>query len=264
MEISLLAFYALIGATAGLLGGLLGVGGGLVVVPALAWIFREQGYPPALIMHLAVGTSLASIIITAGSAAWAHHRRGAVLWKVVGALSPGLAAGALIGGVVARLLATATLRRIFGTFVLLAAAQLLTGRRPRPHRQLPRPAALSPVGAFIGVVSALVGIGGGTITVPFLLWCNVPVRDAVGTSAAAALPIALAGTASFVLAGWDHTGLPTGSLGYVLAPAIAALAPAILLMVPLGTRLAHSVPTGTIRKLFGGLVLLIGVKMLLP
>lgn len=264
MEISLLAFYALIGATAGLLGGLLGVGGGLVVVPTLAWVFHRQAYTPELIMHLAVGTSLASIIVTASSAAWAHHRRKAVLWKVVLALSPGLATGALIGGMVARLLATATLRRVFGSFVLLAGAQLLTGRRPRPHRQLPGPAILSPVGAFIGVVSALVGIGGGTITVPFLLWCNVPTRNAVGTSAASALPIALAGAASFILAGWGRPGLPPGSFGYVLGPAIAALAPTILLMAPLGARLAHSLPTGVIRRLFGGLVLLIGVKMLLP
>lgn len=254
---------AVVGAAAGVLAGLLGVGGGLVIVPTLAWAFAAQGFDGRVIMHLAVGTSLATIILTSLSSIRAHHRRGAVLWPVVLRISPGILIGALVGAAIADLMPTATLRTVFAIFVFTVAWQLGFGVQAHPHRKLPGNAGMSAAGGVIGAVSAIVGIGGGSMTVPFLVWCNTAVRQAVATSAAVGFPIAISGTAGFVLAGWNSPALPEGALGYVHGPAWIMVAAVSVLTAPLGAKLAHTIPTGTLKRFFAFFLFLIGVRMLL-
>ncbi len=259
--ISWLLLYLLLGAFAGLMAGLLGVGGGLVIVPVLAFVFAQQGVAEPVIMHLAIGTSLATIVFTSLSSVHAHHRHGAVLWPVFWQLLPGIVMGALFGAWVADRLATTPLRIFFALFEFYVAVQLTLNIRPAPHRVLPGRAGLFGAGGMIGTVSSLVGIGGGTLTVPFLLWCNVAMRQAVGTSAACGLPIAVAGSLGFVIAGWDETGLPSGSTGYVYWPAFAGIVAASILTAPLGARLAQVLPAATLKRIFAGLLVIFAVKM---
>ena len=257
-----LLVYLVLGGVAGTLAGLLGVGGGLVIVPALLWVFRANGFDEAVVAHLAVGTSLGTIIPTSLSSIRAHHRRGAVLWPVVGRLAPGIVVGAWLGAAIADRLATAWLQRVVGAFALIVAAQLLRGERPAAHRGLPGPAGLAAVGTGIGSLSGLVGIGGGSLTVPFLTWCSVDIRRAVATSAACGFPIAVAGAIGFVAAGWHAPGLPPGSTGFLYWPALAGVAAASVLTAPLGARLAHSLPVAVLRRVFAAVLALVGAKLL--
>ncbi|HCK81514.1 MAG TPA: sulfite exporter TauE/SafE family protein [Candidatus Competibacter sp.] len=258
-----LLFYLLLGAFAGVMAGLLGVGGGLIIVPALAWIFQHQQIAETALMHLAIGTSLATIIATSISSVRAHHQRGAVLWPTVWRLTPGIVTGAWLGAAVADALSSFALQKVFAVFVLLMAAQMGFGAKPAPHRDLPKTAGMLATGGVIGAVSAIVGIGGGSLTVPFLSWCNVPIRQAVATSAACGLPIALAGALGFVVTGLNAPGLPAWSLGYVYGPALLGVALTSMLFAPLGARLAHTLPTEMLKKIFAAFLAVIGVKMLL-
>lgn len=258
-----LLFYLLLGAFAGVMAGLLGVGGGLVIVPALAWIFQRQLIAETALMHLAIGTSLATIIVTSISSVRAHHQRGAVLWPTVWRLTPGIVTGAWLGAAVADALSSFALQKVFAVFVLLMAAQMGFGAKPAPHRDLPKAAGMLATGGVIGAVSAIVGIGGGSLTVPFLSWCNVPIRQAVATSAACGLPIALAGALGFVVTGLNAPDLPAWSLGYVYGPALLGVALTSMLFAPLGARLAHTLPTEMLKKIFAAFLAVIGVKMLL-
>ncbi len=259
---TLLLYWAL-GAFAGVMAGLLGVGGGLIIVPVLAWILHTQQVSDAIIMHLAIGTSLATITLTSLSSVRAHHRRGAVLWPVVWRLTPGIVLGAWLGAAVADALPSALLSRIFAIFVLLVAAQMAFAAPPAAHRELPGTPGMALAGGIIGAVSALVGIGGGSLTVPFLTWCNTPMRQAVATSAACGFPIAVAGALGFVVTGLNAPALPAWSLGYVYGPALLGVAVASMLTAPLGARLAHTLPTATLKKVFAAFLVLVGTKMLL-
>lgn len=258
----LLAFAAL-GAVAGTLAGLLGIGGGIVIVPGLAFLLAGGDVPPDRLMQVAVGTSLATIVVTALSSIRAHHRRGAVQWPIVARMTPGIVIGAILGALIADALPTRTLAIVFGLFLLAVAARLGLGGQPAPHRRLPGPAVLGTAGGGIGTLSSLLGIGGGTMTVPLLAWCNVPLREAVATSAACGLPIAVAGAAGFAFAGADVAGMPAASTGYIFWPAFIAVAPLSVVFAPLGARLAHTVPVGALRRGFALFVLLVGLRMLL-
>ena len=255
--------YLLVGAFAGVLAGLLGVGGGLIIVPALALVFHQQGVADAVIMHLAIGTSLASIVLTSLSSMFAHHRRGAVHWSAFRGLTPGIVIGALAGAAVADRMPSHALRVFFGVFVLAVAAQIAFNLMASPHRQLPGKPGLAAAGGVIGAVSSIVGIGGGSLTVPFLVWCNLNIRQAVATSSACGFPIAVAGATGFVLAGWNTSGLPPYSSGYLYWPAQLGIAFASVAFAPLGARLAHTLPTGFLRKVFAVFLAVIGVRMLL-
>ncbi len=255
--------YLATGAFAGVLAGLLGVGGGLIIVPVLALSFAAQGVANEVIMHLAVGTSLATIIFTSLSSVYAHHRRGAVAWSALGSLAPGILVGALCGALVARWLPTLSLRYLFGIFELVVALQMALSLKPAPHRGLPGRWGMSGAGAVIGSLSALVGVGGGTLTVPFLLWCNVTMQRAIATSAACGLPIAVAGTAGFMISGWNNEQLPAWSSGYLYWPALLGVAAASVLLAPLGARLAHSLPTAVLKQLFALLLLGLALRMLI-
>lgn len=255
--------YLAVGAFAGIVAGLFGVGGGLITVPVLVLLFRRWGFADGVLMHLAIGTSLATIVLTAISSMRAHHRRGAVDWPVFRRLTPGIAVGALLGAVIADFMPAQTLRLFFGVFELAVAAQIGLNLMASPHRRLPGGVGMSVAGVVIGALSAVVGIGGGTLTVPFLVWCNVALRKAVATSSATGLPIAVAGAVGFVLTGWNAPDLPPGSTGYLYWPALAGIAAASLVFAPLGARLAHTLPVDTLRRFFAIFLAVLGVRMLL-
>lgn len=255
--------YLATGAFAGLLAGLLGVGGGLIIVPILALSFAAQGVAGEVQMHLAIGTSLATIIFTSISSVTAHHRRGAVEWPVFHALTPGIVVGALLGALIARWLPTPSLRTLFGLFELFVALQMALNLKPASHRVLPGMLGMSSAGGVIGALSALVGIGGGTLTVPFLLWCNVTIQRAIATSAACGLPIAVAGAIGFVLSGWDNPHLPAASSGYLYWPALLGVVASSVLFAPLGAGLAHALPTAVLKRLFALLLLGLALRMLM-
>lgn len=251
-----LTLYLLLGAGAGLLAGLFGIGGGLVIVPALAFIFEAHALARGHLMQVAVGTSLATIVATSLSSILGHHRRGAVLWPVFGRLAPGIVAGVAAGVVVADTVSSPALRVVFALFVVVVAVQMAFDVRPGARRSLPGRWGSGAAGAVIGALSALVGIGGGTLTTPFLLWCDVRLRNAIATSAACGLPIAVVGTLGYVVAGLNETGLPAGSTGFVYWPAVAAVAAASVFTAPLGARLTHTLPVRVLRRLFAGLLII--------
>lgn len=251
------------GALAGLLAGLLGIGGGLVIVPVLALVFAGQGVDGSVIMHLAIGTSLATIVTTSLSSIRAHQRRGAVEWPVFVRITPGIILGGILGSSLAAVLPSNILRMAFAVFLLLVAIRLAFDVAPGPHRQLPGRPGMTLAGTLIGAVSTLMGIGGGTLSVPFLTWCNVGVRRAVATSAAIGLPIAVTGTVLYMITGWRQAGLPAWSLGYINLPAYAGIVVASVLFAPLGARLAHRVPERLLKRFFAAFLALLGMKLLL-
>ncbi|MFU8818265.1 MAG: sulfite exporter TauE/SafE family protein [Desulfurivibrio sp.] len=260
--LTIIALYLGLGAVAGVLAGLLGIGGGLVIVPLLVFAFTWQGLPPEHLMHLALGTSLASIIFTAVSSFMAHHKRGAVRWEVVRRITPGVLIGTLAGTFLAAALSTAFLKIFFALFLYFVTWQMLSGRKPQPGRELPGAAGMLGVGGGIGVFSSLVGIGGGTLSVPFMLWCNIGLHQAIGTSAAIGFPIAVAGTIGYLLNGWQVTELPAWSLGYIYLPALAGIVAASVFTAPWGVRLAHSLPVAKLKKVFAILLLAVATRML--
>lgn len=254
--------YLVVGAGAGLLAGLLGVGGGLVIVPALVWLLPLHGTQASLLMHLAVGTSLATIVATGASSTAAHARRGAVDWLLFSRLTPGILLGAAAGALTAQRLPSDTLRMLFGVFEVGAGLQLAVGRAPSVPHPRPRAGTLALAGILIGAVSTLLGIGGGTLTVPYLLWCSVPMRQAVATAAACGVPIALAGATAFVLLGWEAPGLPVGATGYVFWPAAGIVGLASVLAAPFGAALAHRVPVLALQRVFAALLVVLGLRLL--
>ncbi len=261
--LELIAIYLVLGAAVGVVAGLLGVGGGLIIVPVLTWLFTEHEITDRYAVHLAIGTSLATILLTSISSVYAHHRRGAVRWDIIRRLVPGIAAGALLGAVIARGLSQDGLSNLFGLFELLVALHMLLDVKVAAHRQLPGPRALFGAGGVIGTVSSLLGIGGGTLTVPFLVWCNTDMRHAIATASAGGLPIAIAGTLGFIAVGWNLDGLPQGSTGYVYWPAFAGVVTASILTAPVGASLAHRLPVKTLKRIFAVFLLALGTKMLL-
>lgn len=254
--------YLLLGGFAGVMAGLLGVGGGLIIVPILAVLYHLQGFDSSQVMPLAVGTSLATIVFTSLSSSWAHHRRGAVNWPVMSQLTLGILAGGWLGGVVAVWLGGTVLTAVFGLFELLVATQMAFGGKPAVHRAAPGALRNAIAGAVIGALSALLGIGGGTLTVPWLIWHNVDMRKAVATSAACGLPIALVGALGFLAAGWGQALLPAGSSGYIYWPAVLAISAASVFSAPVGAALAHRLPQRRLKRVFAGFLACLGVLML--
>lgn len=253
--------YLLIGGFAGLLAGLLGVGGGLVIVPFLAWAFVQQGLPMAWVMHLAIGTSLATIVVTSISSVRAHHQHGAVRWELFWLLLPGIVLGSWIGAQLASEVDTRFLQYLFASFELLVAIQMGLSLLPDGDREMPGWRGNGGAGGVIGVVSAMVGIGGGTMTVPWLVWNRIPVHQAVATSAAVGLPIAVAGGLGFVWSGWGIAELPAASSGFIYWPAFVGIVLMSVLAAPLGARLAHQLPAKRLKRVFALFLLLLSLKM---
>jgi uncharacterized membrane protein YfcA len=260
--VEVLVMYSAVGAVAGVLAGLLGVGGGLVIVPMLVYCFTREGISYDLIMHMALGTSMASIMFTAVSSFYSHHKRGAVLWPVVRRIVLGILVGTFLGSCLASNMSTNFLKVFFVIFLYYVAVQMLIDRKPAPSRQLPGGAGMFGVGNLIGVVSSLVGIGGGSLSVPFMVWCNVSVHQAIGTSAAIGFPIAIAGTVGYIWNGLHAQNLPGHSFGYIYLPALVGIVCASVLTAPLGARLAHRLPVSKLKRVFAVLLLAFGTRML--
>lgn len=259
---SALPVYLALGALAGLLAGLLGVGGGLVLVAALVWLLPQQGVPAASVMHAALATSLASIVVTGLSSARAHARRGSVMWASVSRLLPGLLLGGAAGGLLAGSIPGEALRWGVAVFCLLAATQLLLGQPPAlGHSEQPRSPWLLGAGVLIGAISALVGIGGGSMTVPLLIMLGAAPVRAVGSSSACGVAIALAAATSYAVSAPAGLAMPTGSLGYVYLPAALGIAVASVLFAPLGTRLAHRLGGPALKRIFAALLLAVALQM---
>ncbi|HHJ14111.1 MAG TPA: sulfite exporter TauE/SafE family protein [Gammaproteobacteria bacterium] len=251
-----------LGLVAGLAAGLLGVGGGLLIVPVLALLLPARGVADAAVMPLALGSSLATIAFTSLSSMRAHHRRGAVDWPRAWRLSTGILAGAWAGGFLAHAAGGGLLARLFGLFELAVATHMLVGRAASTRGRVPARAADLAAGAVIGLLSALLGIGGGTLTVPWLVWHGMPVRRAVGSAAACGLPIALAGSVGYLVAGWRVTGLPAGSTGYLYWPAIVSVSAASVLAARWGAALAHRLSQQYLKRFFALLLAGLGLVML--
>lgn len=259
----LLAALALLGLATGFLAGLLGIGGGMLLVPFLTYIIGMQGVAPGLAVKMAIATSMATIMFTSLSSVRAHHRRGAVRWDIAQRLAPGIVLGGMAASLgVFALLRGSVLALVFAGFVAFSALQMLRARKPAPSRELPGTAGQLAAGSGIGFLSGLVGAGGGFVSVPFMTWCNVPIHNAVATSAALGFPIAVVNVLGYVIAGRAETGLPPASLGYVWLPALAAVALCSVLTAPLGARVAHQLPVAQLRRVFAGLLFLLAAYML--
>lgn len=257
-----IAVCLLFGACAGLLAGLFGVGGGLVLVPLLMLLFRVQGFDETYVMLMAVATSLATIIVTALSAIWAHQRHGAIIWKLVMRLAPGIVAGGALGAIIANDLPAATLKTIFAFFMFYVGVQMLLQIKPTASGREPSAPLLALAGTLIGAISAVIGIGGGTLTVPLLAKFNYPMRNAVAVASACGLPIAVSGTLSYSILSWHRIGLPEGSLGYIYLPAFFGIIASSTVFAPIGARLANRLPAPQLKRYFALLLLLVAIKLL--
>ncbi|MCU7919370.1 MAG: sulfite exporter TauE/SafE family protein [Candidatus Thiodiazotropha sp. (ex Epidulcina cf. delphinae)] len=258
-----LLLFLLLGSIVGLIAGLFGIGGGLIIVPALIWGLPQVDVNPEHTTHMAVGTSLATIVITSLSSIHAHHKRGGVIWSDFRILTPGLLLGAWMGGVVAGWLNGEVLQRFFGLFALAVGVSMLRSSAGRGGDLCVSKWLKGSVATLIGGVSALVGIGGGSMTVPFLHATGVAMKRAVATSSACGLPIALSGAVSFIVAGWDSQALPAYSSGYVYWPAALVIVLTSSLLAPVGAGLAHRLPGLRLKRIFALFLMLIGAKLLI-
>jgi uncharacterized membrane protein YfcA len=267
MLVSLLIFL-LAGAIAGFLGGLLGIGGGLLVVAALSLVLPALGVPTAEVMHVSVATSMAAIVLTFVSSATAHIRRGGVVWPIWKWLAPGMVLGGFAGAHIAQLFSGQTLRWVIGGFCMIMAAQMAFGKKRAAaadgSEHVPQSPWLLPTGMGIGAVSAVVGIGGGSLTVPLLVSLGVKPVKAVGTSAVCGLAIAIASSLSYALSVHAPAqALPWGAVGYVYLPAAAATAVASMLLAPLGVRVAHTISGASLKRVFAGFLVVVGLLIVL-
>lgn len=256
-----LAAYAAVGAFVGFLAGLLGIGGGMTLVPILAALFSAQALTPDHTVHLALGTGMASVMFTSSASVREHHRLGSVDWTIVRRLAPGMVAGTLLSTLASGWVAQRSLALAFATIVYGGAIQLLLGRKPHAARTLPGTGGMLLVGVTIGVVCGLVSAGGAFLTVPFMLFCGVTMYTAIGTAAAVGIPVAVIGTTGFVISGWRVASLPPCSLGFVFLPALAALVIASVLTARFGARLAHRLPVPMLKRVFAALLIVLATKM---
>ena len=262
MDLSLFGALLVLGGAVGFLAGLLGIGGGMTMVPLLTIVFTRQGFAPDHIVHMAVATATATILFTSVASMREHQRHHAILWPVVAALAPGIIVGSLVGPQVVGGMSTAVLSAFYGVFVAAAATNTLLDRKPKPTRELPGRGGLFAVGGGIGLVSSMVGAGGAFLSVPFMTACNIGIRNCVATSAALGLPIAVAGTIGFVVAGLGQHELPPHTIGYVYLPALLAIVAASVISAPMGARAAHRWPVTKLKRAFAILLYVLASYML--
>lgn len=254
--------YPLLGIIVGIIAGLLGIGGGVVVVPILIFVFTAQGFSAQHMMQIALATSLGSIVFTSVASFMTHHRHGAVRWDIVKGITLGILIGTFSGTWFAAQLSTRTLKIFFAIFLYYVAATMLSNFKPKPTRQLPNLLGINGVGLVIGVVSSLVGIGGGALSIPFMMWCNVPVHHAIGTSAAIGFPIAVAGTLGYIVNGLSIADLPAPHLGYLYIPALFGIALFSFFTAPFGARLAHKTPVVTLKRIYAVFLIIVATRIL--
>jgi uncharacterized protein len=261
VEIALWLVYLGVGIFVGFFAGLLGIGGGSVMVPILSLTFASQGFSGDHLVHMALATSMATIIPGGISSAWTHHKHRAVNWPVVKQMLPGILVGTLSGAVIAHFSSTAFLKTFFVVFICYLAVQLLFDIKPKSRHALPGATGMFAFGAVMGVISSFAGIGGAVMSISFLTWCNFRMHDAIGTAAAIGVPLAIAGTVGFIATGLLDKGLPEWSLGYVYLPAFAGIAITSFLVAPLGAKLAHRLPVTVLRRVFVVFLVALAVKM---
>lgn len=261
MALDLVGWFLLLGAVTGFAAGLLGIGGGMVMVPFITMLLTSKDFPSEYIVKVAIATSLTTILFTSVSSVRAHAQRGAVRWDIARTLAPGIMVGSIAGAQIAAALRGSVLSVGFGGFVALMATRMLFKSAGSVHGTLPGSAGRVGMGTVIGVASAIVGAGGGFITVPFLTRANVKIHEAVATSAACGFPIAVAGTVGYVYAGWG-LDLPAGTVGYIYLPALASIVATSVLTAPLGARVAHAMDVGRLRTLFAMLLYTLAAYML--
>jgi len=261
--IEALILYLVLGAVAGVAAGLFGIGGGLLIVPVLIFSFGLQGLPEAVVTHAAIATSLATIVVTSISSVRAHHARGSVRWDLFKPLAVGIGLGAILGVLIADSLSGAKLQLLLGIFVLSVSVQMALDLKPKQGSQAPKNPELGFAGACIGCASSIFGIGGGTLTVPYLTIRRTEMREAVGTSAACGLPIAAVSALVYIWAGQDAQGMPEYSLGYIYLPAFAGIALASSQFAKVGAKLAHTLPQKRLKQVFALFLFIVGVRFLL-
>lgn len=257
--------YLIMGSIAGILAGLFGIGGGVIVVPSLAQIFAYDGLPNSIVMHMAAGTSLASIIFTMAAAVFTHYKRKTIVWSTVWQLAPGIIIGTILGAYMASILSTYILKIIFALFVIITAIHLFFSSKQtgKTERALPSSYIQITAGLFIGLMAGLLGVGGGIVAVPILLRFGLPMHSAAATSAMCALVLSIVGTISFIVTGWHVIDLPLGSTGFVYWPAALAVAITAMIFAPLGAKLAQRLSGNVLKRCFAILLLIIGITMLI-
>lgn len=254
--------FLLLGSFIGFMAGLLGIGGGGIMVPILTSIFLAQGIAVDNVVHLALGTSMASMVITTWASFRSHNARGGVIWKAVKGMAPGIIVGTFLATFIASYLSSIYLAIFFALFMAFVSSQMLLNRKPKPSRELSGSAGLFAAGSAIGAISALVSIGGGSLTVPYLTWQNIEIKKAIGTSAAIGLPISIAGTAGYLINGWAHSSPTDYIFGYVYLPAVILISITSFMTAPLGAQMAHKLPVGILKKIFAILLIMLSIKML--
>jgi len=257
-----IAAFLLLGAFVGFMAGLLGIGGGGIMVPSLTTVFLLQGVPVEKVVHLALGTSMASIIATSLASLRAHHANGGVLWPVVKGMTPGIIVGTFLATFVAKYISSAHLAIFFAIFMGAVAVQMFLNKKPKPSRELAGTTGLLAAGSGIGAISALVSIGGGSLTVPFLTWQNIEIRKAIGTSAAIGLPISVAGTLGYLINGWSNSAPENYTFGFIYLPAVLLISVVSFFTAPIGARMVHRLPVPVLKKIFAVLLVVLGLKML--
>jgi uncharacterized membrane protein YfcA len=263
LQPQLIVELAAIGICTGFLAGLLGIGGGMVMVPFITFILSHRGVDADLAVKMAIATAMATVIFTSVSSVRAHHKRGAVRWDLVKGLAPGIVLGSLISSLgVFTLLKGSYLAIFFGLFVSFSATQMFLDKKPSPSRQVPAAAGLMGAGGVIGFLSGLVGAGGGFMSVPFMTWCNVAIHNALATSAALGFPIAVANVAGYIVSGLSVQGLPDDAFGFIWVPALIIIAACSVFTAPLGAKVAHGLPMKKLKRIFASVLYLLAAYML--
>ncbi|WP_448550288.1 sulfite exporter TauE/SafE family protein [Thalassotalea fusca] len=261
MDLTVILQLIALGVIAGIASGLLGIGGGGIMVPVLTSLFIAIGVPNDQVVHLALGTSMAAIVVTSISSALAHHRNQNVIWSVVKGVSPGIIVGAFAATFLVAQLSTLFLGMFFAVFMAIVAVQMFKNSKPKPSRTLPKPLGLSVVGSGIGAISSMVSIGGGSMSVPYLVWHNVHIKQAIGTSAALGVAISIAGSAGFVYNGWAQATNDSFIIGFIYWPAVLIISCCTMIFAPIGANWANRLPVAFLKKIFACLLLLLSLKM---
>ncbi|MCL1050221.1 sulfite exporter TauE/SafE family protein [Shewanella abyssi] len=252
-----------LGAVIGFMAGLLGIGGGLIAVPALLHILPSVGVPAEHLPHVAIATSLAAIILTSLSSARAHHKRENIPWELFRSMLPGFVLGAICSGFISELITASLLQQIFAIFVMLMAIQMAFPMKPNSSRAMPSAIKLFLAAVIIALIAGLMGIGGGVLIIPFLTWCGLQMRYAIGFSSATGLLIALFGSIGYTLAGWNVASLPEGTLGFIYLPALLGIVATSMFVAPFGAKAATNWPTAKLKKIFALFLAIVGLKLVL-
>jgi uncharacterized membrane protein YfcA len=262
MLLSDIVMLLLCGGITGFLAGLLGIGGGMILVPFMILVFNHLHFDQSIIVHMAIATGMATILFTTTSAIWAHHKHGSIDWFLVKSFSPGLVIGGLVGGSeIFEALNTSWLSLFFATFLVYSSIQMIINKKPKPGRELPGSLGLVSFGAFAGTLSSLVGAGGAFITVPFMLWCNVKPHIAMASSSGLGFPIAVAATIGYMYGSWGNPNLPPGSLGFIYLPAVACIVAVSIFTAPLGAKMARKLNVAQLKRIFGVMLLFLAAFM---